>query len=145
MAIYILVDSTTGEVYSSLQMDAGDSAAVLAANPGTILVSSATVIDDSLYLYDLIGLTFVLKDDLTDVATWDSLTLDADATDAVTLGSGLPNPTIVSVTPVRAFANPAYVVVTTGSFVFKTDAVGLYSITARAFPYNEYTVTVEAV
>lgn len=81
---------------------------------------------------------------LTTVATWSALTLVANGTATVTLGSTLPNPTKITVTPPPNLGIAAIPeqTVTDGSFVLSTTVAGAYTVTARAFPYQDYTVTI---
>lgn len=83
---------------------------------------------------------------LTTVATWSALTLVANGTATVTLGSTLPNPTKITVTPPAnlGIAPIPEQTVTDGSFVLSTTVAGAYTVTARAFPYQDYTVTINA-
>lgn len=81
---------------------------------------------------------------LTTVATWSALTLVANGVATVTLGSALPNPTAITITPPPnlGIALIPEQTVTDGSFVLSTTVAGAYTVTARAFPYQDYTVTI---
>jgi hypothetical protein len=83
---------------------------------------------------------------LTTVATWNKTVFSANGTDQATLGSGLPNPTTISITPPAGKGIPAIAdqIVTAGSFAFTTTVMGDYIVIAKAFPYQDYTVTIKA-
>lgn len=83
---------------------------------------------------------------LSTVATWNKTALSPNGTDQATLGSGLPNPTTISITPPPnlGISPIADQIVTTGSFSFTTTVMGDYVVTARSFPYQDYTVTIKA-
>lgn len=83
---------------------------------------------------------------LTTVATWSALTLVANGVATVTLGATLPNPTKINITPPAnlGIAAIAEQTVIDGSFVLSTTVAGAYQVTAKAFPYQDYTVTINA-
>jgi hypothetical protein len=83
---------------------------------------------------------------LTTVATWDKTTIDADGVDAATLGAGLPDPTSISIVIITAQGAEQIVPfdVTDGSLVLKSLIIGMYSVTARAAGYKDYTVSITA-
>jgi hypothetical protein len=83
------------------------------------------------------GTDFVLKEPLP--GTWDVNSIAADGAETATL-SGLPNPTMITITgPVQ---NAVEVI--DGSLEFSTDTPGSYTVTASAFPYLDQVTTVEA-
>lgn len=81
---------------------------------------------------------------LTTVATWSTLTLVANGVATATLGATLPNPTKINITPPAnlGIAPIAEQTVVDGSFVLSTTVAGAYKVTAKAFPYQDYTVTI---
>jgi hypothetical protein len=83
---------------------------------------------------------------ITTVATWDVTTIDADGVDAATLGATLPNPTSISILIITARGAEQIVPfdVTDGSLVLKSLIIGMYSVTARAAGYKDYTVSITA-
>lgn len=95
------------------------------------------------------GVDAVISDrgDLTTVATWDVLTIDADGTDAATLGATLPNPTTIHIEFVSVEGAEAVddFIVADGSLVLKASVIGTYKVTAKTAAYIDYTVTITAV
>lgn len=83
---------------------------------------------------------------LTTVATWDVTTIVANGTAKATLGATLPNPTKVSITPPpnSGIASIADQTIIDGAFTLATTVAGAYTVTATAFPYQDYTVTINA-
>jgi hypothetical protein len=81
------------------------------------------------------------------VATWDVTTIDADGVDAATLGSGLPNPTVIFIQILTAEGaeNIAPFNATTGSLVLKSLVIGTYSVTVLAEGYKDYKATITVV
>lgn len=83
---------------------------------------------------------------ITSVATWDTTSITANGTAKATLGSSLPNPSTVFITPPAGLGLPAVApqTVTDGTFRLSTTVPGAYTVTVRAFPYQDYTVTINA-
>jgi hypothetical protein len=84
---------------------------------------------------------------LTTVATWDKVSIHATGTDAATLGTGLPNPTEISIQVITAEGAETIAPfnATTGSLVLKSLIIGTYSVTARAAGYKDYTVSITVI
>jgi hypothetical protein len=87
----------------------------------------------------------VERDELSTVATWSATTIDADGVDSAVLGSGLPNPTTVSLTyqAYEALA-PVSGDVTTGTLTITADLAGEYEVSINVFPYKPYSQTITA-
>lgn len=82
---------------------------------------------------------------LSDVATWDSLALDADGVDSVTLGSGLPNPTIIDIiVPVELGLQSQRIEEESGAFTLTTTIPGSYFVRIEVFPYVTQTFEIIA-
>lgn len=111
--------------------------------------------DESLITDDVFVYTFShrivagvpeLRPDITTVATWDTLTVLANGVAKVTLGPGLPNPSVIEVgvpSDLGLAPVPAQTV-TDGSFTFATTLPGAYMVAVKAFPYMDYEVTINA-
>jgi hypothetical protein len=84
---------------------------------------------------------------LTTVATWDKVSIHATGTDAATLGTGLPNPTEISIQIITAEGAETIAPfnATTGSLVLKSLIIGTYWVTARAAGYKDYTVSITVI
>lgn len=82
---------------------------------------------------------------LSDVASWDQITIVTDGEDKAIL-SDLPNPSTVVVGFVQdEIEVPDSVEVTDGVFEFDTDAIGVYLVTASSFPYLDFTQEITAL
>ena len=140
MKNFVVYKTTTGEILRTgtvpddmltIQAGAGETAVEAIADPATEYYSVGVKTARPL---------------LMTVATWSALTLVANGTATVTLGSTLPNPTKITVTPPPNLGIAAIPeqTVTDGSFVLSTTVAGAYTVTAKAFPYQDYTVTINA-
>jgi hypothetical protein len=90
----------------------------------------------------------VARSALSTVASWNKTSITANGTDSCTL-SGLPNPTTVVIelplsTKLAANTTLSYTI-TDGSFTFKTNDPGTYTIRAlNRFPYAPYSQQITA-
>lgn len=79
-------------------------------------------------------------------ATWDKIEITANGSDTATLGSSLPNPTIVFVSVPDGAIPPDVETVTTGIFEFATPIAGTYTlIVTPPFPYQPHTQIITAI
>ncbi len=140
MKYFTVYNTTTGEILRTgqvpddmltIQAQTGETVVEAIANPATEYYSAGVKTARPL---------------LTTVATWDVTSIIANGTFKATLGATLPNPTTVSVKPpansgIAAIADQT---VTDGTFTLATTVAGAYVVTAKAFPYQDYTVTINA-
>ena len=156
-AVVNIVDAITADLSSVTAADgAGDTVVVTAKVTGVVgnsIVFSETSTNMAMNGGGVLGGTtpgvdavLVARPLVTTVATWDVTTIDADGTDAATLGAGLPDPTSISIVIITAQGAEQIVPfdVTDGSLVLKSLIIGMYSVTARAAGYKDYTVSITA-
>lgn len=100
--------------------------------------------------YYVTGGDLVLRLELTTLTDWDTLTIDADGTDAATIGPGLPDTALVSIVPdadvIAAGVKPSTTIeVDDGSFAFTTPLAGTYTVSvSNVFPFLDYTTEITA-
>lgn len=82
---------------------------------------------------------------LTTLATWSTLAITANGISSAVLGSGLPNPTPVSIQLLnKSGVMPVTGSVTTGSLTITANYPGSYQVTTNIFPYKDYQVIIVA-
>lgn len=156
-AVMNIVAAVTADLTTVIVTDgAGDTVVVTAIHAGVVgnaidfsQASTNMTMDGSGHLGGTtsgVDVELSTKPLITTVATWDVTTIDADGVDAATLGATLPNPTSISILILTAQGaeHIAPFDVTDGSFVLKSLIAGMYSVTARAAGYKDYTITITA-
>lgn len=84
------------------------------------------------------------RPDFDSVASWSDVKLTADNVDTVTFGSGLPNPT--SVTIIGQLGIPPLTgSVTDGTLTITVPLPGPYQVTLEAFPYKTETYIITGI
>lgn len=140
MKSFAVYKTTTGEILRTgqvpdamvaIQAQTGEAAIEAVADPATEYYSAGVKTARPL---------------LTTVATWSVTSISANGTAKATLGATLPNPTAITIVPPAGLgiAPIAEQTVTDGSFELSTTVAGAYIVTAKAFPYQDYTVTINA-
>lgn len=140
MKNFVVYTTTTGEILRTgqvpddmltIQAQTGETAVEAMADPATEYYSAGVKTARPL---------------LTTVATWSATSIVANGTAKATLGTTLPNPTAITIVPPAGLgiaAIPDQTVID-GSFELSTTVAGAYKVTAKAFPYQDYTVTINA-
>lgn len=144
--LYNIADNTTGEIVLQLGVDLDiDPNGVTNNTPTGTTAYLGDPTDKPDDWYYVAGVK-TARPEFSTVGSWDTTTITADGVDAATFGTGLPNPTIISVVvpvfsgiqPVTPFEE------TSGSFSITTPARGEYRVSFTAFPYRPLTTTLTA-
>lgn len=99
--------------------------------------------DDATEYINTTNQSVIARPSLT--ATWNKTTITANGTDTATLGSSLPNPTIVTVDVPTGAVLPDPEEVTAGSFSLATTISGDYTVRIYPpFPYMSITQVITA-
>lgn len=133
---YAEYNETTGEIVSWGVMDETS----LAGQTVPIYIG---VVDAATQYINVADGTLITRPTLA--STWSKTSITADGTDQATI-TGLPNPTTVVFPRIEANAvtTPAQFNVTDGVLNLKAGAKGVYQITLKAFPYQDFTTVIYA-
>lgn len=133
---YAFYDSNTGEITSWGTMDETS----LAAQTLPVYLGLA---DPKTQYVNVANGTLIARPAFP--STWSAVAINADGVAQTTI-TGLPNPTIVFFPRIEANGVdlPASFSVTDGVLNLKAGAKGLYQITLKAFPYQDYTTVIQA-
>lgn len=140
MIDFVIYLTTTGQVLRT-GVCADDDFALQAGAGETAIADTAN--DQTDYYPSGVKTTRPL---ITSVATWDTTSIVANGTAKATLGATLPNPTTAFIEPPSGlgFASVPVQTVTDGTFRLSTTVAGAYLVTVKAFPRQDYTVTINA-
>lgn len=118
--------------------------AVIPYDPTTQTLTTDTI-DSDLNWYYLSGV-LTARPLLSTVATWSTLAITANGSSTATLGSGLPNPTTITiiVPGSTGIAQVAPQTITSGSFSLTTTQPGTYVVETSCFPYVDTAVSIIA-
>lgn len=134
---------TTGRIEQSLTADLSIDTTAITRNirSGESSYVSNTEIDQSQY-YFVSGLP-TQRPIINSVASWNKTSAQANGTDSVILGSGLPSNSVVDiVTPINSVNNSLNNSITSGSITLTSTIVTNYTINITAFPYQDYSSAV---
>lgn len=136
---YVVYDTSTGEIKSffTSRPETYDDQYKFYVKPGYGVVEDIDTPDPFTEYYP--GGVRTKRPLLTDIASWDKICVEPNGTEAATFGSGLPNPTYLSVYPneyngVETIEGTC----TDGAASITFNKTGLYHVRASAWPYQDY-------
>ena len=144
---YVIYKDSNGQVLSFGTVP--DTAHYDLITPGTGNTKVEETIESDLTWYFPAGVK-TARPLLTTANSWNKTTITANGTDTAVFGASLPNPTAVTIiTPPTAGittdgVNKITGTVTDGTLTITATKAGGYVVTLKAFPYQDYTVTITA-
>lgn len=139
---YTVYDNTSGQIqYFGTVPDSTHYALIPVTVYQTLTTDS---IDSDAHWYYVSGV-LTARPLLTSVASWSTTSITANGVSSAVFGSGIPNPTTVSIIQQGNKAvTPVSGTITSGTLTITANYPGTYLVTMNVFPYQDYSQVITA-
>lgn len=136
-------DNTTGAIVAVVSTSVENIPSYRADFPNATAVPGKY--SEDIFYFDNRSMQIVPRQPLSAITSWNKTTILANGTDTGTI-TGLPNPSVLQVTPAVSTGIPQQTpeTITSGTWSINTDSPGGYSINIKSFPFRDYTQIITA-